>query len=307
MRVSGHRVLLTGASSGIGRALARVLASRGARLAVAARRRRLLEGLATEIAAGGRERPAVLVADLAQPRAAARLATDALEALGGVDILVNNAGGGVGGSVWRVGDRAEAREAFEINLWSPLALAGALVPAMRERGGGAVVNVTSLAQVMPVWGMGHYAASKAALAQATVALRMELQGSGVHVLEVIPGPTDTAVQGETRLIPGVERLLARAPLGDPDELARLIANALERGRKTLVYPRSLAPLYALPPLYRLYSIRVARRLVGEIADDPRVIRSGSQGDPLVRRAREQWEHRPPARPRRMTTSRRCDD
>jgi short-subunit dehydrogenase len=234
----------------------------------------------------------VIPADLAERGAASGLAAEAHSALGGVDVLINNAGGGVGGSTWRVGDREEAREAFEINLWSPLALIAALVPAMRERGSGAVVNVTSMAQAMPLWGMGHYSASKAALAQATSALRMELHGSGVSVVEVIPGPTDTPVQGETRLIPGVERVLDRAPLGTPGELAGLIARALERERKRVVYPRSLRPIYALPSLYRVYSAWLVRRVADEIdPDDERVIRSGSMGDPAARHAREEWERR----------------
>src|SRR5207244_4240475 len=133
------------------------------------------------------------------------LANEAEETLGGIDILVNNAGGGVGGRIAAVADRDEAREAFETNYWSPLALINALLPAMAERGWGAVVNVTSMAQVSTWPGFGGYAATKAALGVATETLAMELTDSGVHVIEVIPGPVDTAVQGETRLAPGIER------------------------------------------------------------------------------------------------------
>src|SRR3954470_620663 len=91
-------VLLTGASSGIGRELALVLAARGARLAVSARRRERLEALADEVAARGGARPVVVEADLAQRGAAAWVAEEALGALGRLDVLINNAGGGVGGS-----------------------------------------------------------------------------------------------------------------------------------------------------------------------------------------------------------------
>jgi uncharacterized protein len=290
MMLSGQRVLVTGASSGIGRALAHELARRGAILAIAARRVELLEELGEEIVAAGAGRPVVIAADLCERGNAARLAATAAERLGSIDVLVNNAGGGVGGSQWAVGDADAAREAFEVNFWSPLALVQAVVPAMRERGSGAVVNVTSVGQVMPLWAMGHYAASKAALAQATEALRYELTGSGVHVLEVIPGPTDTAVQGETRLIPGAERMLRAASLGDPSALARLIADAIERERRRLVYPRRVAPAYLWPGLYRVFAARMARHLRSEIdADDDRVFRSGSQGDPEAREARERWE------------------
>jgi short-subunit dehydrogenase len=123
-------------------------------------------------------------------------------------------------------------------------------------------------------------------------LRLELRGSGVHVLEVIPGPIDTAVQGESRLIPGAERVLGRAPLGDPAKLAHLAVRALERERNRLVYPRRLAPLYAFPPLYRRYILSQAGRLAREIdTDDRRVVRTGSMGDQVARDARAAWESR----------------
>src|SRR5947209_7169945 len=108
----GSRILLTGASSGIGRELAKRLASEGTILAIAARRRPLLEELAEEIRRTGADRPFVLESDLSVRGNALELAHRAVDALGAVDVLINNAGGGVGGSVWAVGDRDEGREAF---------------------------------------------------------------------------------------------------------------------------------------------------------------------------------------------------
>src|SRR5262245_59666143 len=107
--IAGKRALVTGASSGIGRALAIALAKRGAILALSARRRAALDSLADEIAATGASRPKVLEADLSQPGAAAKLAREADQALGGVDLLVNNAGVGIAGSQVVVGDDAIAR------------------------------------------------------------------------------------------------------------------------------------------------------------------------------------------------------
>src|SRR5438270_13980919 len=98
MELTDKRVLLTGASSGIGRALAKELARSGARLVVAARRVELLQELADELASGGLPSPVTLRADLAVRGEATRLAAAAEAELGGVDILINNAGGGVGGS-----------------------------------------------------------------------------------------------------------------------------------------------------------------------------------------------------------------
>ena len=291
--MNGASVLLTGASSGIGRELAPVLAGRGARLAISGRREGALAAVADAIERSGHERPAVVPADLARRGAAAELAEEARAALGRVDVLVNNAGGGVGGSQWAVGDGDAAREAFEVNYWSPLALVQALVPAMRERRRGAVVNVTSMAQVSTWPVFGAYAATKAALALSTETLRLELSNSGVHVLEAIPGPVDTAVQGETRMAPGIERMLDRVPLGDAGEMARRIVAALERGRTRVVYPRRAAFAYVLPALMRLDTRRHAAKVARET--DPAtlegllslVVRTGSGGD--TQQAREAWE------------------
>jgi short-subunit dehydrogenase len=230
----------------------------------------------------------VLPADLSRRGEAAALADHAVEALGGIDVLVNNAGVGVGGTQWRVADRDEAREMLETNLWSPLALTGAVVPAMLERDSGAVVNVTSLSQVMPWGAMGHYSFSKAALASATETLRLELGGTGVHVVEVVAGPTDTAIQAESRLVPGFADATRRSPMGKPERLARLVVRALERGRGRVVYPRALMPFYTLPFIGRRTLPLMARRYSGS-ADDERVLRSGSGGDPEVLAAREEWE------------------
>lgn len=295
MDLNDQRILLTGASSGIGRELGKQLASRGAQLALVARRRPLLEELAAEIAATGPAEPAVLEYDLARRGAAQELATNAQAVLGGVDVLINNAGGGVGGAISSVGDRDEAREAMEVNFWSPLALIGALASPMRQCRHGAIVNVTSGAQVM-TWPMfGGYAATKAALATATEALAMELAPSGVRVLEAVPGPIDTAVQGETRLIPGIERMIGRMPLGDAAAMAHRIVVALERGRARVVYPRLVALPLWLPALSRRFVRRQAARADSQLDDATReglmglVVRTGSMGDDAPRLAREAWE------------------
>jgi uncharacterized protein len=293
--IQGAGVLVTGASSGIGRATARELARHGARLAVVARRGELLETLADEVARDGCARPHVIVADLAVRGVARDVAAQARAALRDVDILVNNAGGGVGGAQFAVGDGDAGREAFEINYWSPLALIAELVPPMRARRHGAVVNVTSLAQVAAWPGFGGYASTKAALALATRTLRTELHGAGVQVVEVIPGPVDTAVQAETRLIPGIERMLDTTPLGSPDELAYLVVRALRRGRTRVIYPRRSRIGYVLPALAQRYSHALATRTLSRLDDATResilsmVVRSGSMGDAVAREARAQWE------------------
>ena len=296
MNLDGKTALVTGASSGIGRELAGALGARGLQLAVSARRVERLEELAEEIATAGGPKPAVLPADLSVRGAAKELAGRTVGALGRVDIVVNNGGSGVGGLQWVVGDRDEGRETFELNYWSPLALIQELVPAMRERASGAVVNVTSIAQVLTWGGLGHYNSSKAALALATETLRMELHGSGIDVLEVVAGPVATGMQGEARLVPGLEQALKRAPLGDPATLARLTIRALERGKKRLVYPRGVAVAYDFPFLARGYAARAAARYMERMGAEEEallssVVRGGSTGDPMAQAARETWERR----------------
>jgi uncharacterized protein len=295
IQVSKAHVLLTGASSGIGRELAKELAAKGAVLVIAARREAELHALAEEIAARGQTKPVVLPTDLAQRGAATELADRASEALGGVDILINNAGGGVGGQIWVIGDRDEAREAFEINYWSPLALIASVVPGMRERGHGMVVNVTSMAQVASWPGFGGYAATKAAFGLANETLAMELIDSPVHVLEVVPGPVDTAVQGETRLAPGIGRMLARTPLGDARVMAQRIVRSIEKGDARLIYPSRARIGYSFPTLVRRDTRRLAARAAKELDPAAReglaglVVRTGSMGDEITRHAREAWE------------------
>ncbi len=288
MDLRGSNVLLTGASSGIGRALAKRMADRGARLAIVARREELLEGLADEVDRAGGVRPVVLPADLSRPGEAAALASRALGELGDVDVLVNNAGASVQGLVWAVADAGAAREVFEVNVWSPLALVAALVPRMRAHGSGGVVNVTSLAYVSPFPRLGQYCASKGALAVATEALRLELRGSGVCITEIALGPVDTASSYENRLLPGVDRWLDRTKPGSADTAAKRIVTAIERGRERAVHPRRLGIARVLPVLGRRFSARLSD-LVDE--DDPTVRRGGSQGDQAIRDARKEWQSR----------------
>jgi short-subunit dehydrogenase len=283
--LKGSRVLVTGASSGIGRALAKRMADRGAVLAIAARRVDLLDALAGEIERAGGARPTTLAADLSRSGEAATLAGRARAALGDVDILVNNAGSSVQGLVWAVGDADAAREVFEVNVWSPLALVAALTPGMRERGSGSVINVTSLAYVSPFPRLGQYCASKGALAVATEALRLELRGSGVCVTEITLGPVDTASSYENRLLPGADRWLDRTRPGSADAAAQRILEAIEHGRERVVHPRRLGIAHALPGLGRRFAARLSDRVEG---DDPTVRRGGSHGDEAIRAAREEW-------------------
>jgi short-subunit dehydrogenase len=239
----GKRIVLTGASSGIGRELAIALADQGAVLVLAARRRELLGEVAAEIESAGHQRPVVVDTDLSSPGAAQALGTAALDALEGrVDVLINNAGASVIGPLSVIGDSALARALFEVNVWSPLAVSAALLPSMLAAGSGVVVNVTSTIQAVPLPLLGYYAASKAALAQATRSLRLELAETPIRVVEVIPGATDTALRDIDEL-PWKAAPPKTLPPVSPRSTALAVVRGLRRGVTRIVYPSySLIPL-----------------------------------------------------------------
>ena len=178
--------LITGASAGLGAEFARQCAKRGEALVLVARRRGRLEALAAEI--GGA--PHILVADLAKAGAAASLIAE-LEAEGlSVGTLINNAGFGLAG---RFAEQPLDRltEMIELNVRTLVELCHLVLPAMRERGQGAILNVASTAAFQPGPNMAVYYASKAFVLSFTEALHHELKGTGIRVSALCPGPTES--------------------------------------------------------------------------------------------------------------------
>lgn len=229
-------IIITGASSGIGEALARHYGARAeVGLTLVARRGDVLQTLAAELDA----KTLVVVADLAKPAAAGdgppAWIGEATRAFGPVDLLINNAGihyvePGVG-----VSDERAARM-LALNVLAPMRLANAVLPGMLERGRGAIVNIASVAAITCPPGMAHYNASKSALAAWSETMRVELGDLGVHMLTVYPGPVASPMERAARAKLG-GGLIERLPTGSPDELARLIDEALRRRSPRVVYPR----------------------------------------------------------------------
>ncbi len=215
--LDGSTALVTGATSGIGRAIALQLADRGAEVVVHGRSAERGAEVVREIeSSGGKAR--FVAADLADADDVRRLATEA----GDVDILINNAG------IYKFGgttdtDDAVFDEHVNVNIRAPFILVQRLAPQMAQRGGGAVVNVSTLAASVAARDAGIYGASKAALEQLTRVWADEFGRSGVRVNALAPGPTDTP---GTNIVPGlVEGLGATTALGRPAE-AREIASAV---------------------------------------------------------------------------------
>ncbi len=191
--LGGKVVLITGASSGIGRAAAKAFAAQGAHVVLAARRRDLLESLEQELQSYGVQ-VLVVETDLLNDDDIEALVDVALKAFGRVDVLVNNAGLAVGGAFESL-DADAIRRMVRLNVTSLIRLTQLVVPRMVEQGGGVVVNVGSVAGGMFVPGQSAYAATKAAVHGFSVALRRELHGTGVFVSEVKPGWTRTPMIG----------------------------------------------------------------------------------------------------------------
>ena len=185
MELTGRRVLVTGASRGIGEATARAAAAAGAKVALVARSEAALKELASEL--GGTAHPA----DLSDPDAVNGLISR-VEADGGpIDVLINNAGVDNGGSFVDTSPE-DLEQLYRVNLITPVQLCRRVLPGMLARGRGHIVNVSSLAGVAAFPGLAGYASTKAGLTQFTAGLRADLKGTpiGTTVVELGPIPTE---------------------------------------------------------------------------------------------------------------------
>jgi short-subunit dehydrogenase len=236
---NGRRALVTGASSGIGAALAEALALRGAVVGLCARREdRLAATLerCREYSPGSR----MWVCDLSDPAAVDRLAGQVSDELGGVDILVNNAGIPKRRHVTKL-DNDTIAQVMAINYLSPVRLTLALLPQMLERGFGKIVNISSVAAVLSSPGETAYDASKAALSAFSEAMAIDLWDSGVKVLVVYPGVVDTelfSLPDNDPLVAGVEAIPA-------SEVASAVIEGLDNDQHQVYIPSYFEDIVAV--------------------------------------------------------------
>ncbi|HEX8254312.1 MAG TPA: SDR family NAD(P)-dependent oxidoreductase [Thermoanaerobaculia bacterium] len=232
MNLTGKTVVITGASSGIGRATALEMARRGAHLVLGARRLEPLEKTAAECRALG-VRATAIACDVTSAEDCARL----IAAAGEVDVLVNNAGFATFDAIAEA-KAGELRAMMETNYFGMVHCTQAVLPQMLKRGSGSIVNVASIAGIMGYARMGGYCATKFAMIGFTEALRDEILGRGVGVALVCPGTTDTEffVKAEKGKMPGASRLILAV---SPDRVGRAVCDAAEDGRY-----RRILPLFA---------------------------------------------------------------
>jgi short-subunit dehydrogenase len=235
MDLNGTRVVVTGASRGIGAVLATQLADKGARVALVARSRDAIAELAAQL--GGDAYPA----DLADASTVEPLVR-AIETDGPINVLVNNAGVDLAGSFVELApDRI--RELIAVNLVAPMLLCRAVIPTMRLRGAGHIMNVSSLAGTNALPGLVPYSTSKAGLSHFTAALRAECKGTGITTTLVEIGPVESSMMQSLHGHPATERALTRLRTLhlsvdlDMDHLVSSLVDALEHERRHVRLPR----------------------------------------------------------------------
>jgi short-subunit dehydrogenase len=236
-------VIITGASSGIGRAVALRLGRPGTTVVLAARRQAELAGVAAEIEANGGTAVAVPT-DLRDPAQITAL----VEKAGTVDVLINNAG--VGGSASVLTDDAAVTAMVDVNLLAPIRLMRAVIPSMKAAGSGSIVNIGSVAGEIGI--SGAYSATKFALRGMNDSVRRELAGTGIGVTLIEPGHIATGLTAHRK---------GRMP--GPEVVVDAIERALRRPRRRIVVPfryrLAMAAASALPQIPdRTYAGRAAR-------------------------------------------------
>ncbi len=261
----GKTALITGASAGIGREIARVLGREVQTLVLVARRRDRLDELAAELK---QARPGLRVlvraVDLLDRAALGATLDELVRASEGIDVLVNNAGFGDYGLLeGREWDKLERM--LELNVVSATMLLHRLVPPMVARRSGAILNVGSVAGILPSPAMSAYSASKAYVNHLSEGLRAELSGTGVTVTVVCPGPVETEFQGVAGSDERPE--LPRAIYVDVVQCAEEAVEAMKRGRARLIpglAPRAMAmAVDALPKaVVRPILARMGRQIRG---------------------------------------------
>lgn len=216
--LAGKTALITGASRGIGRAVAEVLAAEGCHLHLAARSEADLAAVRDDISAGRNISVTVHPGDLSLPETQTQLA----EATEGIDVLVNNAGAIPRGTIDEIGD-ARWREAWDLKVFGYIALCRAHYPAMMARGDGVIVNIIGSAGARPTASYVAGSAGNAGLMGLTQALGRESLDHGVRVVAINPGPIET-----DRLVE-LQRYTAEKKFGDPERWRELSAG-LPAGR-----------------------------------------------------------------------------
>ncbi len=229
MKLKGSTVIVTGASSGIGRETARAFARAGSNVVLASRTKKALQGLAKELTPLP-GRGLVVPTDVSDREAVKAMVERAVKEFGSIEVLVNNAGLGLNAPIAE-GSLENIRHVFEVNLFGAVHCIQAVVPHMKDQRRGTIVMVSSVAGRLASPYNGAYCATKAGLNALTDSLRLELQPYGITVTAAYPGYTITSFQGNVLSeveMPEPSRLVRRA---GPEAVAKSIVRAVRQGQR----------------------------------------------------------------------------
>lgn len=249
-------VFITGASSGIGRACAIAFHGAGSKVVAAARSLDKLEALADEL---GGERVAPVRMDATSPGERDAALRFARERFGPIDVLVNNAGWASFGSVQRI-PTEHVERMLALNVAAPVALIQAVLPEMIDRGSGQIVNISSVVGAQAIPRMSVYSATKSALSSLSTGLRMELKGTGVDVLVIAPGSTNTPFFESAATVDAKAKRLAQTQYS-PERVARAVVRSCIRRRREV----TLTAEGKLITLIRRFSHRTADAVIHQVA------------------------------------------
>lgn len=236
--LEGKAVIVTGASRGIGRAIAIVMAGRGARVACLGRDEDRLREVVEEITKAGGE-SFFLCCDVQQEWSVKRTVEDVFAQFDGIDILINNAAVGIHGPT-EFYTLKNWRTTIDTNLTGPFLFCRAVVPLMKDQGSGRIINVASGAGKNGIVNMSAYCASKFGLIGFTQALGLELREHGIHVCTAIPGSTDTEFSGRSPEHPNAHQSVKKRL--SPFEVAEAIAGLCESNANSWVSEVVIRPL-----------------------------------------------------------------
>lgn len=230
--LSGRNVIVTGASSGIGKHTAKLFAKRGANVSIAARSIDKLKKLKTEIAEYGTKIIEVQT-DVSKITDCRNLIKQTADTLGSIDIMVNNAGFTSQGNFEDV-DLKDLDQTIEVNFKAPIRLTKLALPYIRKSPHGRIINVASILGIIPIPSEAVYSATKFALRGFSYALAEELENSNIKVCLICPGPVDTPFIMEN--IEKLNDLVFSPPVSTPEEIAKLIIKSAEDGKMERIKP-----------------------------------------------------------------------